>query len=312
MQKFPWFPRAKNKNDLIAWLIVLGLVTLLGSVAAQAPSPWLSDFLLSLGASFLTFVVAVVLVDEVVRNHERNLAQAERAAQQRLEDERWRPVSHHVGFYVENVANKCALAYRIAIGIGDDQIPRDKLSPHVSEIDSLRTMASWIDDGIIPALPNLGRLDRAGWEELMTNLNEADTDATNVLLLFGNRLKPDIYQELLEIKRGINRVLQAYELFGSVLGGPHDPVTVRPDMHIFDAYKIGLKHGKSAQELIQTLRKLEIKDAAERGAYVLKSAVRLLEATIPLLPTDNRSGRHQVIVNRNIKGQRTIIQETQT
>jgi hypothetical protein len=289
MQKFPWFPKAKNKNDLIAWLIVLGLITLLGSVAAQAPSPWLSDFLLSLGASFLTFVVAVVLVDEVVRNHEQNLAQAERDARQRLEDELWRPVSHHVGFYVQNVANKCALAYRTATGIGDDEIPRDRLSPRVSEIDSLRTMASWIDEGIIPSLPNLGRLDRDGWEQLMTNLKEAETDTTRVLLLFGNRLKPDIYQQLLEIKRGITRVLQGYELFGAVLGGPNDPVTITPDMHIFDAYRIALQHGKSPQEMIQTLRRLEIRDAAERGRHVLHSAVRLLEATIPLLPTENCS-----------------------
>ena len=127
VRKFPWFLRATNKNDLIAWLILLGLATLLASVAAQKSSPWLSDLLLNFGASFLTFVVAVVLVDAVIKDHERNLAQAERDAQQRIEDELWRPVRQHIGFYVENVANRCALAYRTAVGIGDEEVPYDKL-----------------------------------------------------------------------------------------------------------------------------------------------------------------------------------------
>jgi hypothetical protein len=84
VHKFPWFPRATNKNNLIAWLIFLGLATLLASTAAQQPSPWLSDLLLNFGASFLTFVVAVVLVDAVMKDHDRKVAAAERAEQQRI------------------------------------------------------------------------------------------------------------------------------------------------------------------------------------------------------------------------------------
>jgi hypothetical protein len=287
MQKFPWFPRVKN--DLIAWLVLLGLITLLGSVAAQAPSPWLSDFLLNLGASFLTFVVAVVLVDEVVRNHERKLAQAERDAQQRIEDERWIPVSHHIGFYVQRVAHRCALAYRIAVGIGDDDLPHDKIGPEVPEMERLKAVEVWIEETIIPALPNLERRSRDEWRSMFRTLRRADGDAREALLLYGDRLKPDIFEQLIDIRRSIALAFYSYEIYEPVLGVSDALVEITPDMRINDVLLIGQKHGKTRLESIRTAREIGVEDAAEEAENVLRSAVRLLEVTMPLLPTESRS-----------------------
>jgi hypothetical protein len=289
VHKFPWFLRAVSKNDLIAWLILLGLTMLLASVAAQKFSPWIADLLINFGASFFAFVVAVVLVDAVMKDHERNLAQAERDAQQQIEDELWRPVRRHIGFYVGIVANRCALAYRTAAGIGDDELPYDKLGRNVPEIERLSATASWIKGTIIPALPNLGRRTRDEWEFLLRTLQKADDEAKDDLLIFGDRLKPEIYEQLLEIRRGIKRAFESHELYESVLGGPDEPKFVTPDMHIIRFFELGRQHHRPLPEVIVTVTNAAVDDAVVEAEHILSSAVRLLHATIPLLPAEDGS-----------------------
>ena len=159
-------------------------------------------------------------------------------------------------------------------------------------------MASWIEGTIIPALPNLRWRTRDEWAFLLLTLRQADNDAKDDLLLFGDRLKPEIYEQLLEIRRGITRAFQAYELYESVLGGPDEQKFVTPDMHIYTMFEIGRQHRRLLPEVIETVTDAAVETAVEVAEHILMSAVRLLQATIPLLPTEDRSSVESSLFDR--------------
>jgi hypothetical protein len=289
MRKRAWLRSIENRNDLLAWLVVFSLATLAASRPIQDVNPWLSNLLLSLATSFITFIVAIVLVDGVVRQIERRLEAAEAKARQEQEEAQWATVNHHVGFYVQNVARRCALAYRIGVGIGDQSIPNGVRDQTISDTEQLQNTIEWFEQTIIPALPNLQRRTAKEWQEVVAVLHEASAEAENALLLFGDRLKPEIYTQLLAVHRQITRSIQSYEMFQAVLGIPNEQVVVTPDMHISTMFEIGvLKHQRPIPVVIDAVRDGALEDAADEGEKLLNCAIRLLQETTALLPKEER------------------------
>jgi hypothetical protein len=261
---------------------------------------WQSELYLNVGSSLLFAALGLALIDWIVRQHERRVEETARA----LEAQQWEPVREHIDHYVLNIARRCALAYRIGVGIGDDDLPRDALSK--AGVAGLQGTQAWIQNAIIPALPNLSRLTREKWQLLLEILKEADTDAKDSLVMFGARLKAEPYGELLEIRRGIRRATQSYELFAPVLGVPNDAVEITQHDHISTQVRMGIQeYGLHPFTVYEQLRENGAEDAAAEGEKLLRSAVRLIEVTIPYFtsertlepasaesePALNRSGR---------------------
>ena len=150
-----------HARSLLAIALALGGLLALGaSRRLDKFSQWESDFLLNIGSSLLFAALGLALIDWIVRQHDKRVAEAAR----RVEEQQWEPVREHIDNYVLNVARRCALAYRIGVGIGDDDLPRATLMRE--GIGGLRGTRAWIEDAIIPALPNLSRRNPDGWKQL--------------------------------------------------------------------------------------------------------------------------------------------------
>jgi hypothetical protein len=280
MTRFRAFLRGQARNLLAFGLALGGLVMLEVSRRLLGFNDWQSDLYLNTGSSLLFAAFGLALIDWIVRQHEQRVEEAAH----RYEEQQWEPVREHIDHYVLNVARRCALAYRIGVGIGDDALPRDALRQ--GGIEGLRGTQVWIEDTIIPALPRLSRLTREGWSLLLEILKEADSDAKDNLIIFGARLKAAPYGELLEMRRAIRRVFQSYELHAPVLGVPDEGVVITPSDHISTQAQIGIEHGLHPFAIFQHLRENGVEDAVEEGEKLLRSAIRLIEATIPYFTSE--------------------------
>jgi len=266
--------RGHSGSVLMALLAIGAAGSLTYSHRVRFENPWVSDLCLGLGTTFLTFFLAIAVVEWLQGIHQ---------------EAQWEPVSHHIGFHVRMIGNRVTLAYRTAVGIPDEDIPEDKIARHLSDEALLQGMIEWTNQTVVPMLPNLRKTDKRGWSFCLEELSVADANAKEVLLLFGNRLKPDIYARILDLRQGIRQAHLSFELFGPVLGTTVEEAVVTNQMLISEVIVDGLQHGLSREEVFQLAIDVAVEDAIERAVDVLGASTALLAATLPLLPKERKT-----------------------
>jgi hypothetical protein len=293
-----------ERDLLIVRLAGVGLLFVIYSSPRTWVDEWTSNLLFTIGTSSLFAAFVLAVVDSIVHRHEKHLkaiedqataqrqrdmkeAEARREeAASRAEEERWKPVREHIDHYVLNIARSCALAYRIGVGIGDNELPREQL---IAEgIDGLRGVQEWMRETIVPKMPHLRRANRERWKLVMEILGGADQSADRVILLFGDRLRPDTYGKILDVQREIQRARNSYyNLAAPFLGVPDREVVITDSDHSSEWFLDGVqKYGLRPIDAIRHIRTNAEDNAIEDGEKVLRSAIELIEVTVPYFSSE--------------------------
>jgi hypothetical protein len=172
--------------------------------------------------------VAVNYIDRVVR---------------RREQVEWRDATQLIGQRLRYFAFATITNIRSAIGLSSRQLSMSGINKS-DKAAYLKLCESEIE----PAVDGLvRRLDQRGWKSLADVLQMTYRDCQDLLTLFGNRIRPSEFRELLALQDDIHGVLATYTTFPDVLGVADDKL--QPNNR---GDQIEFKHAATRQLAAQT------------------------------------------------------------
>jgi hypothetical protein len=184
--------------------VPLGLATL-AALGTHAIWP-AGGFWINLATTFIGSIVAVNYIDRVVERRTR------------LE---WRGAVELIGKRLQYVAFGTITNVRGAIGLSANQLSISRM-----DLSDRAAYLNLCESEIEPAVDGLVRtLDQNQWKALANVLQIAYRDCQDLLAVFGQKIRPTEFRELIALQDDIRGVLGMHSTFPDVLGVPDEQLT---------------------------------------------------------------------------------------
>ena len=197
--------------------------------------PWQGLFI-NLAATFIGILITVFYVDLILRKYE---------------EERWSNVKIRAHQRIERMANLSIGAFRSAYNLGTDIFGESFLeTDDRTEIRSMIARAA--ENVLIPLTPTrLNTVNRAEWKKVVQLLEVVAKMGDELLNLFGDKIEPEIFSQMLEIHNKAEGILAQYSLVPEAFGINDEVFLLSDTEKLLDSKQRARRlMAKDAQELL--------------------------------------------------------------
>ncbi|MBN1147358.1 MAG: hypothetical protein JXA78_08880 [Anaerolineales bacterium] len=181
----------------------------------------LQGLFVNLATTFIGILLTVFYVDWILREHE---------------EKRWANVQYRVNDEITKFANLAISEFRTAFHFTTEILDFstfDSDNPNLIRAEIARIA----DNILIPAVSaKIVEMDQGDWRSLSANLSSVIQAADRLITLYGERINPDIFSRIVEIREKAHQILAIYFVVPDVLGVPDDqlPVSTKTGESVVD------------------------------------------------------------------------------
>jgi len=187
-------------RQLIKTLIIPLIIASAISIIIAFIIPWQGLFV-GLATTFIGILITIIYVDWILRVNEKK---------------KWENVHFRLDMELTRFGIIAINEFRTAFNIGSEIVMSIDFSNPIIMRKEMAQMAKII------LVPNAGKkvleMNQSDWNNLSNNLITVINEADRLINLFGNRMDPEIFSLVLEIREKALRIQSMYSLVPNLLG----------------------------------------------------------------------------------------------